>query len=205
MPSLKAVAAAAMLAATVAAHAQEDPWYSGIRSDWGVGNSLGFRGALPGQYSMSRNGTENPAPQQQYGGYRFTESLAIEGSQTSYGLQSGGCSGNNTVSDPRTCYGSALSVAGVASLPILQSGLSVYGRLGLNYWQKGGSQEDLLYSRYADDVGGVLGVGVAYELSRKVTLHAESEHYNELPFGGSQRQNLGLDANVHSIGLSIKF
>lgn len=203
---LKAIALAALMGAGGVC-AQDDPWYSGIRSDWGPGNSsLGFRGSLPGQYSRSGASPENLETHEQFGGYRFTNTLSIEGTQTSYGLNGPSCGGDTLAGDAyRSCYGSAWSLAGIATLPF-DSGLSLYGRLGLHYRQKNGQEESALATRRGlDDVGSVLGVGVSYELSRAVTFHAESERYSDLFSGTGPGANLGLDASVHSIGLSIKF
>lgn len=204
---LKAIALAALLGAG-SVGAQDDPWYGGIRSGWGPGNnSLGFRGSLPGESSMGGAGAENLATHKQFGGYRFTESLAIEGAQTSYGLSGNGCSGDALAGDAyRSCYGSAWSLAGIATLPF-NSGLSLYGRLGLHYWQTPLLDDASPTGRRGlEDVSSVLGVGVSFELSRAVTFHAESEHYTDFSSNGAAAgTNLGLDASVHSIGLSIKF
>ncbi|HEX7811290.1 MAG TPA: outer membrane beta-barrel protein [Burkholderiales bacterium] len=207
-PRLKVLALAAMLGVGSVC-AQDDPWYSGIRSNWGPGgNSLGVRGSLPGELSMGGTGPDSLAAHEQFGGYRFTDSLAIEGAQTSYGQNGPACAGEPLAGDIfRPCTGSAWSVAGIATLPF-NSGLSLYGRLGLHYWQKAQLDENASAGRRnIDDIGSVLGVGVSYELSRAVTVHAESERYSELFNNGGTGPgtNLGLDASVHSIGLSIKF
>lgn len=206
-PCLKAIALAALLGAGGVC-AQDDPWYSGIRPGWGPGtSSLGFRGTLPGELSMGGANPEALSTHMQYGGYRLTDSFAIEGAQTSYGLNSSGCNGEAPGGDAyRQCYGAAWSLAGVAILPF-NSGLSLYGRLGLHYWQKGAPDDSSLSPRYnTEDVTSVLGVGVSYELSRAVTFHAESERYTDFYSNGTAPgANLGLDASVHSIGLSIKF
>ena len=203
---LKALALAAMLGFGSVC-AQDDPWYSGIQSGWGPGNSLGFRGSLPGESPMGGVSPESLAAHKQFGGYRFTDAIAIEGTQTSYGLSGTACGGDSLAADAyRSCYGSAWSLAGIATLPF-NSGLSLYGRLGLHYWQKT-TLDDVSPAgrRGLDDLGSVLGVGVSYELSRAVTFHAESERYSDLfSNGAGPGQNLGLDASVHSIGLSIKF
>lgn len=203
---LKAIALVTLMGVGVVC-AQDDPWYSGIRSDRGPGNSsLGFRGSLPGEFSRGSAGTENLSALKQFGGYRFTDTLAIEGTQTSYGLNGPACGGDTLAGDAyRSCYGSAWSLAGIATLPF-DSGLSLYGRLGLRYLQKHVLDESTAAARRGlDDVGSVLGVGVSYELSRAVTFHAESERYSDLFSGTAPGPNLGLDASVHSIGLSIKF
>ncbi len=203
---LKALALAALLGVGSVC-AQDDPWYSGIRSGWGPGNSLGFRGSLPGESSMGGASPESVAAHKQFGGYRFTDSIAIEGMQSSYGLSGPACGRDSLAGDAyRSCYGSEWSLAGIATLPF-HSGLSLYGRLGLHYWQKTALDDVSPAGRHGlDDLGSVLGVGVSYELSRAVTFHAESERYSDLFSNGTgPGQNLGLDASVHSIGLSIKF
>jgi hypothetical protein len=85
--------------------------------------------------------------------------------------------------------------------------LSLHGRLGLHYWQKGMGDEASPAHRGIDDLGRVLGFGVSYEVSRSVTFHADSERYSDFTGGGgtSPGASLGLDASVHSIGLSIRF
>ena len=206
---LTALSIAALLG-TGAVCAQEDPWYSGISAGFiGAGSSLGFRGSLPGMYAPAGSSSEPFASQKQFGGYRVSNAFAIEGAQTSYGNGGNGCSVEPAVGEGfrSSCYGSAWSLAGVATLPF-QSGLSLYGRLGLNYWQKSAGDDMGGFQRHGlDDLGGMMGVGVSYEYSKRVTFHAESEHYSDLSgnTGNGPGVGLGLDSSVHSIGLSIKF
>jgi OOP family OmpA-OmpF porin len=207
-PSLKAIALAVLLASGGVC-AQDDPWYGGIRSGWDPGTtSLGFRGSLPGELSIGGAGPESRSAHAQYGGYRLTDAIAIEGAQTSYDLNGdAGCRTDALGGDTyRPCYGAAWSLAGVAILPF-ESGLSLYGRLGLHYRQKGMPDDNSPASLHnTEDVGSVLGVGVSYELSRAVTFRAESERYTDFYNNGTgPGSNLGLDTSVHSIGLSIKF
>jgi hypothetical protein len=205
---LAAIAAAA-LAGAGGVCAQEDPWYSGISAGFiGAGSSLGFRGSLPGMLAPGSTGTESFTSQKQFGGYRVSNAFSIEGAQTSYGSNGSACVGEPGAGEAyRSCHGSsALSVAGVATLPF-ESGLSLYGRLGLHYWQKAPFEEAYGVSRRLDDLNSVMGVGLSYEYSKRVTFHAESEHYTDLSGnpGTGPAVGLGLDASVHSIGLSIKF
>jgi len=184
--------------------AQEDPWYSGISSGFSnAGGSLGFRAPLPGTLSAGNTGAEAFSSQKQYGGYRVNNAFAIEGAQTSYGNNGSACVGEPAAGEAyRPCYGSTWSLAGVATF----QGLSLYGRLGLHYWSP--QEEPGTASRRGfDDFGRVMGVGLSYEYSKRVTLHAESELYNELSGGSASgpRSNFGFDSSVHSIGLSIKF
>jgi len=147
--------------------------------------------------------------QRQYGGYRITDAFAIEGAQTNFGPSVSACGGDSLAGDSyRSCSGAAWSLSGVATLPF-QSGLSLYGRLGLHYRQKGFQEEAGNY-RYSDEPAGfgkVYGIGLSYGLTKSITVHAESERYSELTGSSIQgfSSGLGLDSSVHSIGLSIKF
>ncbi|HEX9451560.1 MAG TPA: outer membrane beta-barrel protein [Burkholderiales bacterium] len=209
--SLKTLILAVLVAAVGAAFAQgDDQWYGGQSTGfWGLNNSVGVRGSLPGTFNPPGTNPESLNAQRQYGGYRISNAFAIEGSQTQFGSNSSGCNGDPGTGDANhSCYGSAWSLSGVATLP-LQSGLSLYGRLGLHYWQKG-YQDESNGHRNVDEPGGigkVYGVGLSYGLTKSITVHAESERYSEL-IGNSASGpglGLGLDSSVHSIGLSIKF
>lgn len=215
--SLKTLALAVLLATGSTVFAQSgdrmntDPWYGGRNTGfWGLGNSVGVRGSPPSAFNPPGSNLDSLNALRQYGGYRLTDGFAIEGSQTQFGPNNSGCNGDSGAGDAsHNCYSSsAWSLSGVATLPF-QSGFSLYGRMGLHYWQRG-FQEEPGTHHSADEPGGmgrVYGIGLSYGLSKSITLHAESERYSELtgnnPSGlGS---NLGLDSSVHSIGLSIKF
>jgi hypothetical protein len=214
--SLKVVALTALVTAGSAVFAQggaqlgTDPWYGGQSNGfWGLGDSVGVRGTLPGTFSPPGTSSESLNAFRQFGGYRISNAFAIEGSQTQFGNNASGCNYDRGAIDAanHACYGAAWSLSGVATLPF-QSGLSLYGRLGLHYWQRG-LQEDAGH-RNADEpgsLGKVYGIGLSYGLSKSITVHAESEHYSELtgnnPYGPSG--GIGLDSSVHSIGLSFKF
>lgn len=204
--ALKTLVPAVLATAACCAFAQDTDWYAGQSSGfWGLNESVGVRGALPGMFNPPGSNPESLNALRQFGGYRLSSAFAIEGSQTQFGSGSSGCNGD---ADSRSCFGTGWSLAGVATLPF-QSGLSLFGRLGLHYWQKG-FQDDGTGRHNADDPGGfgkVYGVGLSYGLTKAITVHAESEHYSELPgnnFSGSSPGFL-LDSSVHSIGLSIKF
>ena len=209
--SLKTLVLIGLLATGAAVFAQSgDQWYGGHSTGfWGLSESVGVRGALPGMFNPPGTSPESLNAQRQYGGYRITDAFAIEGTQTNFGPSVSACSGDSLAGDSyRSCYGAAWSLSGVATLPF-QSGLSLYGRLGLNYRQKG-FQEEAGNHRYSDEPGGiskVYGVGLSYGLTKSITVHAESERYSELIGNGASgfSAGLGLDSSVHSIGLSIKF
>jgi OmpA-like transmembrane domain len=208
--SLKILALSVFVAAGGAAYAQgADQWYGGQSTGfWGLGSSVGVRGSLPGMLNPPGTNPETLNALRQYGGYRISDGFAIEGSQTQFGPSVSACNGDSGAGDAyHACYG-AWSLSGVATLPF-QSGLSLYGRLGLNYRQRG-FQDDTGSHRYSDDPGGigrVYGVGLSYGLTKSITVHAESERYSDL-IGNNisgPGAGFGLESSVHSIGLSIKF
>jgi hypothetical protein len=221
MPNLasafKRLALPAMLAASGMAYAQggaelvTDPWYSGqSRGFWGLSDSVGVRSVLPGTFNPPGSNAESLNAIRQYGGYRLSDAFAIEGSQTRFGPSDSGCNGYaGDTAYGAACNGSsAWSLSGVATLPF-ESGLSLYGRLGLQHWQGAGLEDPGTHHNYDDpgNIGKVYGIGLSYGLTKSITFHAESERYSELmnnnPTGPSA--NFGLDSSVHSIGLSIKF
>lgn len=212
-PILKALAVLALCAAAFPAQAGPEDWYGGtLTGSWSHGSSLGLRGALPAAFGMTvGNGNGNghglEGDAAQFGGYRLTDALAIEGAQARFGNSGGGCEADPLGWDTRAnpCTGSAWSLSGIATLPF-ESGLSIFGRMGLRYVQKGG-WEDAFGGGRADDLASVYGIGLSFDLSRSVTLHAESEYYTDFPgaTGNQPGNGLGLSTNVHSIGLSIKF
>jgi len=207
--SLKTLVLAALLAAGGAGFAQSgDQWYSGHRTGfWGVGDSVGVRGPLTGMFSPPASSADSLNVERQFGGYRVSDAFAIEGAQTNFGASASACGGDSRSGNAyRSCSNSAWSLSGVATLPF-QSGLSLYGRLGLNYRQKG-FQEEAGGHRNLDDpgsIGRVYGVGLSYGLTKAITVRAESEYHSELTGNSGLGIGLGLDSSVHSIGLSIKF
>lgn len=210
-PSLKTLVLSALLAAGGTVFAQSgDPWYGGHGTGfWGLSESVGVHGAMPGIFNLPGTNPDSLNVQRQYGGYRITDAFAIEGAQTNFGPSVSACGGDSLAGDSyRSCSGAAWSLSGVATLPF-QSGLSLYGRLGLNYRQKG-YQEEAAGHRNSDDpgsIGKVYGVGLSYGLTKSIRVHAESERYSELNSNSTSgfSAGLGLDSSVHSIGLSIKF
>ena len=213
--SLKMMAVWALVAAGGSAFAQgnlsastsPDNWYGGqSKGFWGLSDSVGVRGTLPGTSAFTPPGTSTDSLNavRQFGGYRLGHGFAIEGAQTQFGDSGSGCSEGSSVNTNRTCYGSTWSLTGVATLP-LHSGLSLHGRLGLHYWQK--SAQDDPAHRADEPLGKVYGIGLSYEMTKSITFHAESERYSELTGNNAYGPGVGvgLDSSVHSIGLSVRF
>lgn len=206
---LKAIILAALIAAGGPVFAQkEHSWYGGYSSGfWGLDSSVGFQGSLPRVFGLPGGSPEGLTASKYYSGYRMSNSFAIEGAQTSFGLSGSACGGDPLTGDSyRSCYGSAWSVTGVATIPFESIGLALYGRMGMHYWQNG-SQDEGTSHRALDDLGTVYGIGLNYEFSKTVTFRAESERYTDLSgnYGNGPGSGSGLEASVHSIGLSIKF
>ena len=205
---LKAFVLTALIAAGGSVFAQkEDTWYAGYSSGfWGLGDSVGVRGSLPGVFGLPGVSPEGLSISRNFSGYRVSDSFAIEGAQTSFGVSGSSCWGDPLTGDLyRSCYGSAWSVSGVATIPFHSIGLALFGRMGMHYWQNGSQDEGA--SHRSNDLGAVYGLGLSYEFSKSMTFRAESERYADLPGsnGNGPGSSIGLDASVHSIGLSIKF
>ena len=206
---LKAIALAILIAVGGPVLAQnESNWYGGYSSGfWGLQDSVGFQGSLPGVFGLPGSSPEGLLASKFYSGYRMSDLFAIEGAQTSFGLSGSACGGDPLTGDAyRSCYGSAWSVSGVATIPFESIGLALFGKMGMHYWQNG-SREEGFSHRTLDDLGTVYGIGLSYEFSKAVTFRAETERYTELSGSNtnSPGSSIGLDASVHSIGLSIKF
>jgi hypothetical protein len=176
-------------------------WYGGLESGfWTVTESIGFRGVMPKAFGLAA-GLETLSASRQYGGYRFSNLLAIEGTQTSFGLKGADC--NPAGSGGPGCLASSWRVSGLATLPF-ESGVSLYGRFGLHLWQPGAAEDHP--NRNLADLAQMYGLGLHYGVSRSVTLHAEAEYFSESVGGVGLRLSPGLfDTSVHSIGLTFKF
>jgi hypothetical protein len=160
---LKAIVLAALIAAGGSVFAQkEDHWYGGYSSGfWGLDSAVGFHGSLPGVFGLPGGSPEVLSASRFYSGYRMSDSFAIEGAQTTFGLSGSACGGDPLTGDAyRSCYGSAWSVSGVATLPFRSIGLALYGRMGMHYWQNGSRDEGASH-RALDDFGRVYGIGLS--------------------------------------------
>jgi opacity protein-like surface antigen len=206
-PHLKRIALAAIIAAAPAFAQENESWYAGHSTGfWGLKESVGFRGPFPRGFGITAASPDGLTAQRQYGGYRLSDLLAVEGAQTSFGVRNSSCNADPLSGDGAgSCYGATWSVSGVATLPF-ESGLSIYGRFGMHFGQAGTSEDSIRRSAL-EDFGRVYGVGLHYGISKSVTVHAETEYYTDLAGNGGAGRGpgLGLDASVHSIGLSVKF
>jgi len=191
--------------------AQGGEWYEGRTSGfWGLSpDSQVFEGAI-GKFGLSAFGgqVDEPLIEKQYGGYRITDLLAVEGARSTLSLPAGSCGYDSLTSDlDRPCHGAAWSLTGVATLPF-QEGLSLYGRLGLQYWENNGRADgSLLRFGQQQDLGTMYGVGMSYEFRKDWYLHLDLERYSDLTGGLGLRpgSEVGLRTSINTIGLSIRF
>jgi hypothetical protein len=196
--------------AQTAGAADNGDWYAGSSSGfWGLSpDSQVFEGALS-KFGLSPFGgqVEEPAIDKHYTGYRFGELFSVEGAQSQLSLPALACHNDAFAGDlAAPCHGASWSIAGIATLPF-DEGLSFYGRLGLQYWQRNGGGESRTPRLGVQDLGAAYGVGVSYEFRKDWYLHAESERFSDLSQGSGLQfgQGLRLDNAIHSIGLSIRF
>ena len=210
--SARRIAVALAAVAGFCANAQaadSGEWFEGHSTGfWGLSADTGvFEGAL-GKFGLSALGghVEEPEIDKHTSGYRFNELFALEGAQTSLRLPAAACGYDSLVTDlARPCQGASWSVAGVATLPF-QEGVSVYGRLGMQYWRNQNENESAAALPSLQDLGTTVGIGVSYEFRKDMFLHADSERYSELGgVGFRPERGIGLDSTLHSIGLSIRF
>jgi opacity protein-like surface antigen len=209
-PRCLTIALFALAGGTLAfpAAAENGDWYAGSSSGfWGLSpDSQVFEGAL-GKFGLSAYGgqVEEPLIDKQYTGYRFGELFSVEGAQSQLSLPAFACNHDSLGGDLATpCLGASWSIAGIATLP-LNEGLSFYGRLGLQYWQRNG--EAGIPRLNNQDLGATYGLGVSYEFRKDWYVHAESERFSDLSQGTGLQgsQGLRLDNAIHSIWLSIRF
>jgi hypothetical protein len=208
---LGAIALTAALCVQATALAQNREWYEGRTSGfWGLSpDTQLFEGAI-GRFGMSAIGgqVDEPVIEKQYGGYRITDLFTVEGAQSSLSLPAESCGYDALTTDlNQPCRGAAWSLTGVATLPF-QDGLSLYGRLGLQYWENVG-RADLGPLRYGQqqDLGTMYGLGMSYEFRRDWYLHFDLERYSDLAKGLGLRpgSDVGLRTNLNTIGLSVRF
>ena len=121
-----------------------------------------------------------------FGGYRFGQGFALEGSHTRFGAPA-------LAQGPET-----LSVAGVGSLPLTDS-LTLVTKLGLHYPEASGPGNNLSASELGG-AGVLYGLGVSLQLADNVELRARSEHLARPP--GSPQS---ATADTFLFGANVRF
>jgi len=163
-----------------------------------------------GRFGMSAFGgqVDEPVIEKQYSGYRLSDLFMVEGAKSSLSLPAESCGYDSLASDlGQPCHGAAWSLSGVATLTF-QEGLSLYGRLGLQYWENvGRSEAGPLRYGHQQDLGTMYGVGMSYQFRKDWYLHFDMERYSDLDKGLGLRPDgdVGLRMNINAIGLSVRF
>jgi hypothetical protein len=191
--------------------AQGGEWYEGRTSGfWGLSPQSQVFESTIGRFGMSTFGgqVDEPVIEKNYGGYRITDLFAVEGARSTLSLPAGSCGYDSLSTDlDQHCRGAAWSLTGVATLPF-QEGLSLYGRLGLQYWENNNRVDNsLLRFGHQQDVGTMYGVGVSYEFRKDWYLHLDMERYSDLSQGLGLRPggDVGLRTSINTFGLSVRF
>lgn len=191
--------------------AQEGEWYEGRTSGfWGLSPDSQLFESAVGRFGMSTFGgqVDEPLIEKQYSGYRLSDLFTVEGAQSSLSLPAESCGYDALTTDlNQPCRGAAWSLTGVATLPF-QDGLSLYGRLGLQYWENVGRTDPgpLRYGQQ-QDLGTMYGLGMSYQFRKDWYLHFDLERYSDLAKGLGLRpdSDVGLRTNINTIGLSVRF
>jgi OOP family OmpA-OmpF porin len=211
-----------VLAVTAAApalvHAAEElPWYGGI----GVGHADVKR---PGSWAERVDGSlraqgvtsttsisTGDTAWKLFGGYQFNGNLGVEAAYSKLG-KFGGVS---SVTAPAAGTGtgtwdaSAFSLAAVGTFPIHENRLSAIGKLGLAYTKldvsvaaRGVGGATAVVNPSNDRTNLMLGVGLRFDLTKRVALRAEWEHYNNVGDGSTTGQSA---IDVWSLNAQFRF
>lgn len=219
MKMLRCMAAVLLLSigASAQAHAaKEAPWYGGISlgrgeakrtGSWAEQADLSFRSQ--GVTSRTTVGTGDTA-WKMFGGYQFDENLGIEASYARLGK----FNGNSTVTAPGAGIGSgtweadAFAVAATGSLPFQENRAAAFAKLGLAYTRlsvsatAAGGGTSAAFSPSNDRINPMLGVGIRFDMTKKIGLRAEFEDYNNVGEGGKTGQSA---VEMLSIGMQYRF
>ena len=208
---------AGLIALPLAAHAaDESPWYGGI----GLGHSDVKR---PGSWAQQADIALRPqgvtsvttissgnTSWKVFGGYQFNESFGIEAAYARLGK----FGGTSAVTAPAAGTGtgtwdaSAFSVAAVGYLPVHENRVYAFGKLGVAYTHLGVSvvapngAGSAVFSPVNDRGNLMLGFGMRFDLTKKVGLRAEWEHFNNVGDGSSTGQSA---IDIWSISAQYRF
>ncbi len=208
---------AAATAGTPALAADESFWYGGLgagrgnakkTTSWAQQTDISL---LAQGVTSATNISSWDTSWKIYGGYQFSEIIAAEAAYAKLG-KFGGTSALSTPAGGAgtgTWDASAFSVSAVATLPIVENRFSVLGKLGLAYTQ-------LDVNETATGVGGstvvvnptnkrtnlLVGLGLRYDITRKIGLRAEYEHYNNVGDGAVTGQTAIV---VWTLGAQYRF
>lgn len=176
---VKAIVLAMAMVVPALGYADDGKLYGGVANGvWAVRlpGPAGQASGPPVESSSLGHDAERYTPSQLYGGFRLSETLAVEGSQTAFGAMPGDPARRTTSSTVRPGQvPGTLSVAGVGSLPLGDT-TSIIGKLGVHYWQPDASTLSIDGARLGNP-GMVYGIGLKTQVSKDVQLQAQTERY----------------------------
>ena len=218
MKKLRCMAAILLViaCATGTAHsAEETPWYGGISlghgeakrtGSWAEQADLTYRGQ--GVTSLTTISTGSSA-WKMFGGYQVDETFGVEASYARLGK----FNGSSRVTAPAAGTGSgkweadAFSVAATGTMPIHENRVAAFGKLGLAYTNLSisatatGGATTAAYAPSNSRINPMLGIGIRFDMTKKIGLRAEFEHYNNVGEGGKTGQS---SVEMLSIGMQYR-
>lgn len=143
-----------------------------------------------------------------FGGYKFNQYLAAEGSYANFGKQTI----DSNVTSPfvgtidTTWKAQALAVSGVGILPLAYS-IDLFGKLGLQYWKVDLSSTPSVgavgyQSESEKGTDYIFGVGAGYNVTNNIAVRAEWERYNNIGDTSTTRES---DMDMWSLGVQYSF
>jgi len=214
--SIALLAATAVSAPLSVSAADESPWYAGAGigrgeakrpGSWVEQADLAFK--AQGVTSVTNIGTGSTA-WKLYGGYQWDENLGVEAGYARLGR----FNGVSNVTAPAAATGSgtwdasAFSLAAVGTLPIKER-FAAIGKLGLAYTRlsvsataPGAGGAAVAFNPSNDRVNLMLGLGLRFDLSKKVGLRAEYEQYSNV---GDATKTGQTAIGVWSLGAQYRF
>ena len=123
-----------------------------------------------------------------FGGYKFSENLAVELAYQDFGENTAFFSGDTLIAD-----GYAFSLSLVGALPVNEK-LSVYGKLGVAHAEADANGQNTFIRSSVSDDDFLYGVGLTYGLTESVDLRFEWEHIDTF-----------YEVDTLSLGVSYNF
>lgn len=186
-----------------AAHAADEgsSWYAGIgvgRAD--LGNMHSQSNPQFNFFDTTKTGYKL------FGGYRFNANFALEGSYVDFGTHKGSATDEHGFTNPApdSWKYSAYTIAAVGTLP-LSGGFSVLGKAGVAIGKMGEYDSDGT-TAVKRNQSLFLGVGMKYDFSKTLFMHAEYESFGTVGDSTSSPQSPGeFKPKMFSVSVGANF
>ena len=149
------------------------------------------------------------SPFKLFGGFRFSENLAVEGGYTSFGKFTSNSTivsgGSGTLSGEWSGY--SLDIAAVGMLPVGQS-LTVFGKAGLGLWDleldltASGPGGSLTANDSDSGISPIVGLGAMFNVSSNFAIRADWERHLAV---GDDNTTGESDIDLITIGAQFSF